>query len=299
MFETTTILAALAADRFGRWRRIIAVSAILLWPWLTPMAYADVNVSQIKNILSGSLMPPPGTDVFSQNVAVTQVLQRLVRRPDGSFDTLYATRLGFDLPQADVETAVQQASSSFPIAVFRIGLRRLKNFHPGQDEPLTLLSADANWLVNLPSSLSPFPVPARFLFAITVTDPTTEQQVVKSSVRLQVNFSPANPGPNHLGFEIERFGSSTLIRQIDKRRRNPSPPNEINPAYFLVWVPALDRYYLGKLNNHGRLMLLPITNDPRLALTGGEEYPAELVFDKLKTDEASTIDADDPDAPPR
>jgi hypothetical protein len=292
MFETTTILASLAAERLGRWGRIIAVSAILLWPLLTPMAYADVDVSTLKSFLGGGGVPPKLSDpthVSSRNVAVKHVLQRLVRRPDGSFDTLYATRLGFDLPPDNVEAAVQQASLSSPIAVFRIGLKRLKQFNPGQDDVL-LLAADANWLVNLPSSFSTHPVPARFLFPITVKDPTTGADVVESSVRLQYSFSPANPPPPQLGFEIERFGSSTLIRQIDKWRRKPNPPNEIDFTYFLVWVPALDRYYLGKLKNDKLLILVD--------LNGGNENFAKNVFLKLKA-EALEIIADDPDAPPR
>jgi len=305
MFEITTILAALAADRLGRWRRIIAVSAILLWPWLTPTAYADVNVSTLKVFLSGGGVPQllsDPTQVSSQNVAVKQVLRRLVKRPDGSFDTLYATRLGFDPPPADVEAAVQQANSSSPIAVFRIGLKRLKKYEPTTD-PLTLLAADANWLI-LPSSFSPLPIPARFLFSITVDDPATGAPVVKSSVRLQYNFSPANPGPTHLGFEIERFGSSTLIKQIDKWRRNPSPPNGINPAYFLVWIPALDRYYLGRLRTIGMNNALTITaiadiqNDKKIGLEKGKELDAREVLPFLLK-EALTIDADDSDAPPR
>lgn len=310
MFETTTILVAtLAADRLGRWGRIIAVSAILLWPWLTPMAYADVAVSDIVNTLKGGSVPlpediDPNYSQDSENVAVKHVLQQLMRRPDGSFDTHYATKLGFDPPPADIEAAVQQASLSSPIAVIRIGLRRLKQFNPGHDDPLMLLAADVNWLVNGTSSFPiSEPFPARLLFAITVTNSATGQEEVKSSVRLQVNLPPANPPSSQLGFEIERFGSGTLIRKIDKWRRDPTPAKKINPAYFLVWVPALDRYYLGKMitdiHDKHLLILKAITDDLQVDFVKeGKEYNAEMIFIKLKI-EALTIDADDSDAPPR
>lgn len=296
MFETMSISAC---DRsgLGRCGPIIAVSALTFGAWFIPMAQADVNTQDTLGILSKAVSPPPGTIDFSQDVAVKQVLQRLVRKPDGSFDALFAKRLGFDIPVNLAETAVQQASTFFPIAVFRIGLKRLQQYEPTQHDPLTLLAADANWLVTLSPSFSQILVPSRFLFPITVPDPATGQKVVKSSMRMRVIFSPTNLTPTKLGFEIERFGSGTLIRQVDKWRRDPNPPHDINLKYFLVWVPALDRYYLGRLLDKD-LRITAITDDRQVGLKEGEEKIAKEVFRKLK-DEALTINADDPDAPPR
>jgi hypothetical protein len=254
-----------------------------------------VNTQDILAVLAHAVLPPSGAIDFSNDVAVKQVLQSLVRKPDGSFDIPYARRLGFDLPPADIEAAVQQASSFFPIAVFRIGLTRLQQYNPTVDDPLKLLAADSNWLVNLPLPLPLVPVPARVLFAITVMDPVSGQKVVKSSVRVQAGWSPINP--TRFNFEIERFGSSTLIRQVDKWRRDPNPPRDINPDYFLVWIPALDRYYLGRLRNSD-LLIRAITDDRQAELKEGDENVAKEVFRKLKV-EALTINADDPDAPPR
>ena len=294
MFETTTISAS---DQLGRWGRIIGISAIILGTWFTPTAQADVETTDILFTLIHGVVPPPGIITFSQDVAVQQVLQLLVRKPDGSFDAPFAKRLGFDNPILDAEVDVQHARvSSSPIAVFRIGLKRLQQFTPGDPmsgNPLKLIAADANWLINLPATVPPSLVPARFLFPIT-----TGAEVVKSSVRLQASYS-SSLAPPKLDFDIERFGSSTLIRQIDKWRRNPSPPGAINPKYFLVWVPALDRYYLGRLDdNSGKLLIKAMTADPQINLYEGNEGNASIVFDKLKA-EALTIDADDLDAPPR
>jgi hypothetical protein len=277
------------------------ISAVILSPWFTPTAQAaDGTTLDIRDVSSHQVLrPPPGAIEFSQAVAVEQVLQRLVKKPAGSFDASFAKRLGFDLPPTDIETAIQQARSSFPIAVFRIGLKRLQQFVPGdpvKGNPLELLAADANWLVKLPPPLPQDLFPARFLFPITVKDPTTGADVVKSSVRLQASY-PSTLTPTTLNFTIERFGSSALIRQIDKWRRNPNPPRNINLEYFLVWIPALDRYYLGRMHKDG-LRITAITNDPQVGLKEGKEDDAQKVFSKLKV-EALTIDADDPDAQPR
>lgn len=294
MFATTSISAC---DRLvlDRTRRVIAASIVILGLSFTSPAQADVNTQDILPILAHAPSPTPAVITFSNDIAVKQVLQRLVRKPDGSFDAPYATRLGFDLPLNVIEAAVQQASSLFPIAVFRTGLKRLQQYNPAVDDPLKLLAADSNWLINLPPPLPLVPVPARFLFAITVKDPVSGQQVVKSSVRVQAGWSPINPTSFDLA--IERFGSSTLIRQVDKWRRNPNTTGPIVLEYFLVWIPALDRYYLGRLRNND-LLIRAIMDDREVELKEGDENVAKEVFRKLK-DEALTINADDPDAPPR
>jgi hypothetical protein len=282
----------------GHWGRIIAVSTIMWGPWLTSMAQADVPTANIFSVLSHLGPPPVDTNLYAQNVAVKKVLQRLVKKPDGSFDAAYASRLGFDLPLNDPPGFVQQAQASFPIAVFRIGLRRLQQYQPGhpvQGDLLALLAADTNWLFVPPPSL--FLAPQRFLYAITILDNVTNQPVVHSSVRVRIAFSSVGPIPVNLDNAIERIGSGALIRQVDKWRRNPNTTGPINPDYFLVWIPALDRYYLGRFHDKD-LRITAITDDPQVGLKEGKEDDAREVFQKLKA-EAVTINADDPDAPPR
>ena len=298
MFAITTISAS---NRLGHRGCGIVVSALVIimcGPWGTVLAQADVPTQIFLPILS-HLGPPPGdTDLYAQNVAVKKVLQRLVKKPDGSFDAAYASRLGFDLPLNDPADFVQQARSSFPIAIFRIGLKRIQQYQPGppvQGNLLTLLAADTNWLFVPPPSL--FLAPQHFLYAITVLDNAANQPVVHSSVRVRVAFSSIGPIPGNLDYAIERIGSGALIRQVDKWRRNPDTTGPINPEYFLVWIPALDRYYLGRFHNND-LRITALTDDPQVGLREGKEGDAQEVFRKLKA-EALTINADDPDAPPR
>lgn len=298
MFATTTISAFNRLGHLGRGIVVSALAIIMCGPWDTSTAQADVPTVNIFSVLS-HLGPPPGdTDLYALNVAVKQVLQRLVKKPDGSFDAPYASRLGFDLPLNNPADFVQQAQSSFPIAILRIGLRRIQQYQPGhpvQGDILALLGADANWLFVPPPFL--FLAPQRFLYAITVLDHATNQLVVHSSVRVRVAFSPVGPIPSNLDYAIERIGSGALIRQVDKWRRNPNTTGPINPDYFLVWIPALDRYYLGRFHNKD-LRITAITDDPQVSLKEGKEDDAQEVFRKLKI-EALTINADDPDAPPR
>lgn len=295
MFEITTISASNRLRTLGCGILVSTLAMIMCGPWGHSIAQADVPTVNIFSVLS-HLGPPSGdTDAFALS-AVKKVLQRLVKKPDGSFDAAYASRLGFDLPLNDPADFVQQARSSFPIAVLRIGLKRLQQYQPGhpvQGDLLSLLAADTNWLFVPPPSL--FLAPQHFLYAITVLDNATNQPVVHSSVRVRVAISPA--GPDDLDYAIERIGSGDLIRQVDKWRRNPNTTGPINPDYFLVWIPALDRYYLGRFHNKD-LRITAIADDPQAGLREGKEDDAQEVFRKLKA-EALTINADDPDAPPR
>ena len=297
MFEITTISASNRLGHLGCGIVVSALAIIMCRPWGTSMAQADVPTVNIFSVLS-HLGPPPGdTDLFALS-AVKKVLQRLVKKPDGSFDAAYASRLGFDLPLNDPADFVQQARSSFPIAVIRIGLRRLQQYqlgHPVQGDLMTLLAADTNWLFSAPPVS--FLAPQRFLYAITVLDNATNQPVVHSSVRVRVAFSSVGPIPDNLDYAIERIGSGALIRQVDKWRRTPDTTGPINPDYFLVWIPALDRYYLGRFHDKD-LRITAITADPQVGLREGKEADAQEVFQRLKA-EALTINADDPDAPPR
>jgi hypothetical protein len=259
------------------------------------MAQADVNTEDILSTLSHPVSPPPGIIEFSNDVAVKQVLQRMVRRPDGSFDVAFARRLGFDyFPPGQTEAAVQEASTLSPIAVLLIRLNRLQQYNSGVD-PLELLASDTNWLFTVRPPFSSIFAPSRFLFPIAVT--ANRQQVAQSSVSLLTRFSPIASALPRLAFEINSFGSAPLIRQVDKWRRNPNATGPIVPEYFLVWIPALDRYYLGRLRNKD-LLIKAITDDLQVGLKEGEEDIAKEVFLKLKA-EALTINADDPDAPPR
>lgn len=298
MYEITTISASSRLGHVGHGIVASALVIIMCGPWVTSIAQTDVPTVNIFSVLSHLGQSPGDTDLYALNVAVQQVLQRLVRKPNGSFDAAYASRLGFDLPLSDPAIFVQQARSSFPIAVIRIGLRRLQQYqlgHPVQGDLMTLLAADANWLFVPPPSL--FLAPQRFLYAITVLDNVTNQPVVYSSVRVRVAFSSVGPIPDNLDYAIERIGSGALIRQVDKWRRTPSTTGPINPNYFLVWIPALDRYYLGRFHNKD-LRITAITDDPQVGLKEGKEDDAQEVFRKLKA-EALTINADDHDAPPR
>lgn len=299
MFGTLSTFAVADNRSCGcRWGLVLIFSATVLNLCCSQLAQADVPTPIISSILSPSPVldhmdpPPTGIDAVTQRMVVHR-LRQLTTKPNGSFNAPYAKKLGFDLPAHDAEALLQKAQLSFPIPLFTIELKRLQQFDPPsmimlQISPLALLANEDNWLFTPPSFSSL--TPQLFLYAITIDN------TVHSSVRVRVAFSSPSPTPNNLIFNTERLGSGALIKRIDTHRRDPST-SLIRKEYFLVSVPALSRYYLGRLHNHN-FLITAITDDPQVGLSEGQEGNAQAVFLKLKT-EALTINADDPNAPPR
>lgn len=109
-----------------------------------------------------------------------------------------------------------------PFPVFRIGLDRLVQWQlqNPKPSPLWLLLEEANFL------RWPVPFPAWFLFPITFSGQ------VKSSVSIAMTA-------NDRTWKIHQIGSPKKILQL---MTNGAPP-----AYFVVEIPALGRYYLGTI----------------------------------------------------
>jgi hypothetical protein len=304
----TILKLALTGNRScrRRWGLVLTFSATVLSLSFSQLAQADVPTPIIFSILSPSpildRMSPPQTgfdavkpriDAITQRMVVHR-LQQLTTKPDGSFNAPYAKKLGFMLPAHDAEALLQKAQLSFPIPLFTIGLKRLQQLDSSfssltmQTSPLQLLANEDNWLFTPPSFSSL--TPQLFLYAITIDN------TVHSSVRVRVAFSLASPTPHNLIFHTERLGSGALIKLIDTHRRDPIT-RRIREEYFFVSVPALNRYYLGRLHNHN-FLITAITDDLPVGLLEGQEGDARAVFLKLKI-EALTINADDPNSPPR
>jgi hypothetical protein len=137
---------------------------------------------------------------------------------------------------------VKQAQLGSSFAVFDIGLDRLKDYKPGTD-PNGLLT---------PSSKTIYPV-------------TVEGQV-KSSITVSHQEN---------GYKASSFGNAAIVKSLSLYRQSQDAASD-----FVVRVPALNMYYLGR-RVENRLLLIPIIDDPRLKLKVGEAVGAETVLEQL------------------
>lgn len=141
----------------------------------------------------------------------------------------------------DSENEVKQAQLGQPLAIFNIPLDQLKSYN---------LSKDASSLL-IATSETVYPV--------------TVNGQVKSSVTIV---------QKEQGYQPSSFGNAAVIRRL------AGPQGENTTNEFIVRVPALSMYFLGKRVEE-KLLFVPVIEDPRLKLRLGEPVPAETVLEQL------------------
>jgi hypothetical protein len=205
-----------------------------------------------------------GTWEFTASPTATQTAtaaaKNLLPKVVGSSNEI-AIKLGF----AGVGDFINQSSNlnvAPPYPVFHIGLDRLRNFDwQHQQDPRSLLLDEPNFL------RWSSPSPAWFLFPITVN------ATVRSSVLIAMTATDR-------GWKIRQIGSSEKIVELAK--------HGVAPKYFVVEIPAMNRYYLGNIDKATFTIKYAI-GDP--FHNEGTEEPAGDVFTRLQL-EAVKVYAD-------
>lgn len=243
---------------------LVGTLVLIILISLSPRLEADVD---IHFITSWEFERPPAALLIAEYVR-DHLLRKLVQEDDG-----LAQRLGFNFA-GEILTPQFPLKLGVPFAVFRVGLKRVRAYQSGSDAR-TLLLDESNWLA-VGTTPSVYFVPVRFLFPINIDGS------VRSSTLASVPLSQSN-------WVLEKIGSPTLIRQLTKHGSGP--------AHFVVWIPALNRYYLGIIHAGIFKIKVIFPNDP-IGLKEGDERSAEEIFQRLQR-EAIKIDPDDPNVAPR
>jgi hypothetical protein len=142
----------------------------------------------------------------------------------------------------DSPEQVKRAQPGQPLAVFDVGLDQLKAYKPGVDPDHVLQQS------------------ARIIYPVTVDGQ------VKSSITITHKESR---------YQASNFGDAEIIKRLSRYRLNQPEGSD-----FIVRVPAFNMYFLGR-RVEGRLVLVPIIDDPRLKLTPGEAVGADIVLEQL------------------
>jgi len=169
-------------------------------------------------------------------------------------DHQHARELGF--VSADEAKGAELVSDYF--IIYRVGLDQLAAFHDGVN-PRTLLKFD------------------RLLFPFTVRNPLGEPQTRSSLTLRQIKKTTWRPA---------RWGSPILTMMLAQARK--AVPLAAHNKGFVVWIPALNRYFFGYL--HGaEFMIVPLVND-RLNFIAGDPTEAKVIFKKLLEEVRNTGD---------
>jgi len=234
-------------------RRKSLIGGVLLFLLVQPFSlYAFDNLD-----FRTAQLAPSQTSELTAKLAAMFLLPKVV----GNNDEL-ARKLGFS---GIADFGFQQLSKLDvlpPFPVFRIGLDRLVQWQlqNPKPSPIWLLLEESNFL------RWPVPFPAWFLFPITLSGQ------VKSSVSIAMTA-------NDRTWKIHQIGSPEQIVQL----MNHGAP----PAYFVVEIPALDRYYLGTID--GSVFKIKHVIDerfpdsiPSISILAGDEESAVAAFQRLQ-----------------
>jgi hypothetical protein len=239
-------------------------------------AEALVDTNLIVNALKGGT-PTVANAEEKADVVISEVLPELIGN-----DNQFAQRLGFS-GSNDVAPGAHSVTFTHPYPVFVVDLRLLHKLSAplAPVDPLKagidFIALETNW-----STPTTRPLPVRYLYPIQV-----DGVVVSSAL---VALDETNP----FQWNILQIGSSELVKKSYKIRE----PG----VHFLVHIPALNRYYLGLIQQLSSsdpvtFTIRAIFDDPDIPMTAGATKPAHSVFNRLKN-KADKINTNDPNYPP-
>jgi hypothetical protein len=232
--------------------------APLAWSQLVSEPFDPVTL-KIGIALAQPAIIDPDAELLAMNF-VRNVLPNLV-----GGDAALARHVGFSSPEDFNLLQEFGAKLGTPLPYFVVDLNDLLEFIKGKTHPLSLLVKDANWLDFTALHVRP----RRFVFPIHLNDPNTDDTIpTKSSVVIE-----KTPLRSWL---VHQAGAPTLIRTVKTYSRNNLD--------FLVWIPAINRHYLGRIGPDFRLKMTVLFDDPLAQVKAGHEFDPQdsEVIDKLK-----------------
>jgi hypothetical protein len=203
------------------------------------------EIQKIEQALTDPLEVPPGSQDLA-NGFVEDILPKLL----ASNESL-VHQLGFG-------DSTKMATIDQAFAVMLIRRDDILNLIEGKKQPFQLVNNANNWLVNAGRL-----VPKRIVFLLKGHQSANEASDGRSSVTLEQS-------PDGSSWRIIQVGApklSSAMRQAIKDYKKP------NPNHFLLWIPDLNRHYLGTVENH----MLNLTVLFKDRLTEGEPGKDQIV----------------------
>jgi hypothetical protein len=181
-------------------------------------------------------------------------------------DARMAKHLGF----SDARGSTVALEQPLPLMIMFHG--DVVNFITGRHAPLDLINNTNNWMQDRAGKL----VPRRIIFSLKVDGGTSESRPHSwSSVTLEM--SPSN------SWRVFQVGAPQLARAM-KLYEAPGT------SQFLLWIPDLNRHYLGQIRapkhdaSHSPVILTTLFNDPLAERSPGEQFDVTsgIFIERLK-----------------
>jgi hypothetical protein len=246
----------------------MTIALVLLWSVsFAPFAWSkecgeEKNDKQLIGI-GFALANPPIIDLEAQQLAtafVGHTLPNLLAE-----DPLLARHLGFTRAQDIQNFQESGARLETPLPLFIIKLKALRAFVRKETLPLALLATDVNWIEDSATD----PRPTRLLFPIRLNkDASGDGSATRSSVLIEK--------PLHHPWRIHNAGGPTLLHAVKTYSTRKED--------FLVWIPGINRHYLGRIGEDFRFKMTVLFDDPVARVYAGDEFdPCDSnVIEKLQ-----------------
>ena len=223
MFETIRISRYSESLLLAWVKHSIAVSllATLFSPIVPAVWGAQFDVNKIENALAA----PPYVPQESQDLAnsfLDHTLPKLL-----ADDERLAHQLGFG------DSMSNQVTVDRVFAIMLIRRDDILNLIEGKGNPFDLVNNTNNWLEGEAGRL----VPKRIVFSLKVHDSASEAGDTWFSVTMEQSDDGSS-------WRIIQVGAPKLSRAM-----NQYADSGVN--HFILWIPDLNRHYLGKIQNHG------------------------------------------------
>lgn len=179
-------------------------------------------------------------------------------------DPVLATQLGFAPP--DLQSFKESgAALQPPYPVLIIALRDLFEFVQHPSDPVDLIKKEVNWIQGPEGTL----IPARWLFPIEIKQNVGNNGVVPRTSVI-IGKSPSSP------WRVHQIGGPNLVRAVKQWATSDT--------IAVVWIPGLNRHYLGQVTPYGAVMLKVLFDDPLAGVKAGKEFDPsdEKVINYLK-----------------
>jgi len=212
------------------------------------------EIQKIEQALTAPLEVPSGSQDLA-NKFVDQILPKLLAN-----DARLVQQLGFG--DSTNTVTIDEA-----FAVMLIRRDDVMSLIGGQAKPFQLVNNKNNWLLS-GSRL----VPKRIVFLLKRNDNSDEADDTRSSITIEQSADGSS-------WRIIQVGAPKLSGAMRQTIRGYTKPN---PNHFLLWIPDLNRHYLGTIEN--RMVNLTVLFNDRL--TKGQRGKDQIVdadfLEKLK-----------------
>ena len=180
-------------------------------------------------------------------------------------DPTLAEHLGFTTGELESLKEFGAALES-PYPVFIISLRDIFEFVQHPSNPVDLIRKDVNWIRGPEGAL----IPARWLFAVELKENRGKSRVTPQT-SVMVGKSPSSR------WRVNQVGGPNLARAVKQWADSDT--------VSIIWIPALNRHYLGRVTQDGAVMLRVLFDDPLADVKAGKDFDPsdEKVINYLKS----------------